>query len=138
MRAQACSWPGWLDSTISTSHLSRSMSTSSLSSATSRSMTISRCRGDRMPSLFELQQVSAAAGRNAFELVTRKHAQRGLRGFDVRARAFAGEVRQPVERAFDVVTAESGALEIGSKGFAFGYFRGFRQHVLVEHVNKNV
>ena len=43
-----------------------------------------------------------------------------------------------VQRAFDVVTAESGPLQIGSKGFAFGYFRDFRQHVLVEHVNKNV
>src|SRR5688500_4091429 len=42
MRAQACSCPGWLESTMSTSHLSRSMSTSSPSSATSRSMTISR------------------------------------------------------------------------------------------------
>ncbi len=90
MRAQACSCPGWLDSTMSTSHLSRSMSTSSLSSATRRSMTISRCSGERMPSLLELQQVAAAAGRDALELVGREHAQRALvvrcRGANVRRR----------------------------------------------------
>ena len=100
-------------------------------------MTISRCSGERMPSLFELQQVTAAAGGNAFELVARR--TRAARGDDdVGTRAFAGEIREPVERALDVVTAESGALEVGGEGFAFGHFRGFSQHVLVEHVYKNV
>ena len=59
-------------------------------------------------------------------------------GTDVGAGAFAGQIGEPVERALDVVAAESGAFEIGGECFAFGYFRGFSQHVLVEHVNKNV
>jgi hypothetical protein len=36
------------------------------------------------------------------------------------------------------MAAESGAFEVGGEGFAFGHFRGFSQHVLVEHVDKNV
>ena len=57
---------------------------------------------------------------------------------DVRARALAGEIRQPVERALDVVAAEAGTFEVGGEGFALGHFRRFGQHVLVEHVDKNV
>ena len=57
---------------------------------------------------------------------------------DLRARTLAGQIRQPVERALDVVAAESGALEVGGEGFALRHFRLLGQHVLVEHVNKNV
>ena len=101
-------------------------------------MTISRCSGDRMPSLLELQQVAAALVEMRSSSSAREHAQRALSAVDVGARAFAGEIRQPVERALDVVAAESGAFEIGGEGLALGYFRGFSQHVLVEHVDKNV
>ena len=54
------------------------------------------------------------------------------------ARAFAGEIRQPVERALDVVAAEAGAFEIGGQLLALGHFRRLVQHVLVEHVDQNV
>jgi hypothetical protein len=51
---------------------------------------------------------------------------------------FAGEVRQPVERAFHVRLAEAGALEIPRERLALGDLRSLIQHVAVEHIYEDV
>jgi hypothetical protein len=48
------------------------------------------------------------------------------------------EIGEPVERAFDVRRREARTLERARKVVALGHLRRLRQHVVVEHVNKNV
>ena len=94
MRAQACSWPGWLDSTISTSHLSLvdiHIVAIERHQAIDDDLALQR-REDAF--LFELQQVTAAAGGDALELVGGKDAQRRLRRIDM-----SGRERSPARSA---------------------------------------
>ena len=95
------------------------------SSASRRSMTISRCSGERMPSLLELQQIAAAARSKPRQLASENMRTRRADD-DARARR-ARQRDPPASRArARRLAAEAGAFQIARQSLAFGHFRAAR------------
>src|SRR6185312_7582157 len=128
-RWNAASCPGWLDNTMSTTHFNCSVSSSSASRASMRSMTISRCHADRIPRRCNVN-------RNPRHSVDNRASSPSLK---MRTAVPAGPCsRASVERSLYVRLRKAGTFEVARQMLSFGHFRYLIEHVAIENVDQDV